>query len=57
MASELVETVVVKLDLQLLQAIDSIREEWGIRSRADIVEQILREVLTPDVSQINSSNP
>jgi metal-responsive CopG/Arc/MetJ family transcriptional regulator len=57
MASELVETVVVKLDLQLLQAIDSIREEWGIRSRADIVEQILREVLTPDLSQINSSNP
>jgi metal-responsive CopG/Arc/MetJ family transcriptional regulator len=57
MASELVETVVVKLDLQLLQAIDSIREEWGIRSRADIIERILREVLTPDVSQINSSNP
>jgi metal-responsive CopG/Arc/MetJ family transcriptional regulator len=45
------ESVIVELDCELLKAIDSIREEWGIRSRADIIERILREVLTPDLTQ------
>lgn len=49
------ESVIVELDCELLKAIDSIREEWGIRSRADIIERILREVLTPDLIQDQSS--
>ena len=49
------ESVIVELDCELLKAIDSIREEWGIRSRADIIERILREVFTPDLTQDQSS--
>jgi metal-responsive CopG/Arc/MetJ family transcriptional regulator len=49
-------SIIVKLDRELLNAIDRIREEWGIRSRADIVERILREVLTPDLVQEKSSD-
>ena len=45
------ESVIVELDCELLKAIDSIREEWGIRSRADIIERILHEVLTPDLNE------
>jgi metal-responsive CopG/Arc/MetJ family transcriptional regulator len=51
------ERVFVSLDRSLLEAIDKIREEWGIRSRADIIERILREVLTPDLTEVQSSNP
>ena len=51
------ERVSVSLDRSLLEAIDKIREEWGIRSRADIIERILREVLTPDLTDGQSSNP
>ena len=51
------ESVIVELDCELLKAIDSIREEWGIRSRADIIERILREVLTPDLAESQLSNP
>lgn len=50
------ERVSVSLDRSLLEAIDKIREEWGIRSRADIIERILREVLTPDLTEVQSSN-
>ena len=49
------ESVIVELDCELLKAIDGIREEWGIRSRADIIERILREVFTPDLTQEQSS--
>jgi metal-responsive CopG/Arc/MetJ family transcriptional regulator len=49
------ESVIVELDCELLKAIDGIREEWGIRSRADIIERILREVFTPDLTQDQSS--
>jgi metal-responsive CopG/Arc/MetJ family transcriptional regulator len=49
------ESVIVELDCELLKAIDDIREEWGIRSRADIIERILREVFTPDLTQDQSS--
>ena len=51
------ESVIVELDCELLKAIDRIREEWGIRSRADIIERILHEVLTPDLTESQSSNP
>ena len=51
------ESVSVSLDRSLLEAIDKIREEWGIRSRADIIERILHEVLTPDLTESQSSNP
>jgi metal-responsive CopG/Arc/MetJ family transcriptional regulator len=51
------ESVIVELDRELLNAIDLIREEWGIRSRADIIERILHEVLTPDLTESQSSNP
>ena len=50
-------SIIVELDRELLNAIDRIREEWGIRSRADIVERILREVLTQDLTESQSSNP
>ena len=51
------ESVSVSLDRSLLEAIDKIREEWGIHSREDIVERILREVLTPDLTESQSSSP
>ena len=51
------ERVSVSLDRSLLEAIDKIREEWGIRSRGDIIELLLREVLTPDSTESQSSNP
>lgn len=50
------ERVSVSLDRSLLEAIDKIREEWGILSRGDIIERILREVLTPDLTEVQSSN-
>jgi metal-responsive CopG/Arc/MetJ family transcriptional regulator len=56
MHSEDSGSIIVKLDRELLNAIDRIREEWGIRSRADIVERILHEVLTPDLVQDKSSD-
>jgi metal-responsive CopG/Arc/MetJ family transcriptional regulator len=49
------ERVSVSLDRSLLEAIDKIREEWGIRSRADVIERILLEVLTPDLTEGQSS--
>jgi metal-responsive CopG/Arc/MetJ family transcriptional regulator len=51
------ESVSVSLDRSLLEAIDKIREEWGIHSREDIIERILREVLTPDLTESQSSSP
>ena len=39
MHSEDSGSIIVKLDRKLLNAIDRIREEWGIRSRADIIER------------------
>ena len=45
------ESVNVFLDAELLKAIDSICEDWGIQSREDIIERILREVLTPDLTE------
>ena len=38
MAPENSESVIVKLDALLMDALDRICEEWGIRSRADLIE-------------------
>jgi len=51
MASENSKSVVVKLDAHLTDALDKICEEWGIRSRADLIEKILKEVLASDASK------
>ena len=45
------ESVVVKLDAHLMDALDRICEEWGIRSRADLIARLLEEVLAPDSSE------
>ena len=42
--------ITINLDPRVLTAIDKFRDEWGLRSRADIVERILKEVLAPDLS-------
>ena len=47
MESERYESVSVKLNAPLLEAIDKISEEWGIHSRADIIELLLAELLIP----------
>jgi metal-responsive CopG/Arc/MetJ family transcriptional regulator len=57
MASENSESVVVKLDAHLMDALDKICEEWGIRSRADVIERILKEVLAPDSSECQPAEP
>ena len=57
MESENYRSVVVKLHLDTLVAIDSLREQLGINSRADIVERILREVLTPDLTESQHAGP
>jgi len=57
MASENSESVVVKLDAHLMDALDKICEEWGIRSRADVIERILKEVLAPDPSECQPTEP
>lgn len=55
MHSEDSESVSVVLDRYLLEAIDDVSKEWGIHSRADIIERILREVLTPDLDSVQTS--
>ena len=57
MASENSESVTVKLDAHLMDALDKICEEWGIRSRADFIERILEEVLAPDSSECKPAEP
>ena len=57
MASENSESVIVKLDAHLMDALDKICEEWGIRSRADVIERILKEVLAPDSSECQPADP
>ena len=52
MESENTEIVTLKLNASLLETMDKIREEWGILSRADFIERILREVFVPDESMI-----
>jgi metal-responsive CopG/Arc/MetJ family transcriptional regulator len=51
------ESVIIELDRDLLKAIDHIRVEWGIHSRAGIIERILREVLTPGLTESQLPNP
>jgi metal-responsive CopG/Arc/MetJ family transcriptional regulator len=47
MESERSESVSVNLNAPLLDAIDKICEEWGINSRAAIIELLLAELLIP----------
>lgn len=57
MASENSKSVVVKLDAHLMDALDKICEEWGILSPADVIERILKEVLAPDSSERQPTEP
>jgi metal-responsive CopG/Arc/MetJ family transcriptional regulator len=57
MASENSESVIVKLDAHLMDALDKICEEWGIRSRADVIERLIEEVLAPDSSEYQPADP
>jgi hypothetical protein len=57
MASENSESVIVKLDAHLMDALDKICEEWGIRSRADLIERLLEEVLAPESSKCQPTDP
>jgi metal-responsive CopG/Arc/MetJ family transcriptional regulator len=57
MESQNYRSVAVRLSIQTIDAIDSLRKEWGIHSRSDIIERILNEVLTPDMVQDQSSDP
>ena len=57
MESQNYRSVAVRLSIQTIDAIDSLRKEWGIYSRSDIIERILNEVLTPDLVQDQSSDP
>ena len=51
MESERYESISVKLNAPLLEAIDKISEEWGIHSRADIIELLLAELLIPESTE------
>lgn len=57
MASENSKSVVVKLDAHLMDALDKICEEWGIKSRADVIERLLEELLAPDSSECQPADP
>ena len=57
MQSDYLKSVTVNLAVPLMEVIDKIHEEWDVRSRADIAERILHEVLTPDFTHSHSSNP
>jgi metal-responsive CopG/Arc/MetJ family transcriptional regulator len=51
MDSDYRESVVVAFNRDLLEAIDKISDEWGIRSRADIIELLLAELLMPESTE------
>jgi metal-responsive CopG/Arc/MetJ family transcriptional regulator len=51
------ESVTVRLSAQILEALDKICEEWGIRSRADVIERLIEEVLAPDSSECQPVEP
>ena len=57
MASEDSESVVVRLDAHLMGALDKICKDWGIRSRADVIERLLEELLAPDSSECQPADP
>ena len=47
MKIEELQSITIKLNEQMLEAIDKISEEWGISCRADIIELLLAELLIP----------
>lgn len=51
------ESVTVRLSAHILEVLDKICEEWGIRSRADFIERMLEEVLAPDSSECQPTEP
>ena len=51
------ESITVNLGPHILDAIDKIREEWGIRSRADVIQRLLEEVLAPDSCECQPIEP
>ena len=57
MASENSESVIVKLDANLMGALDKICKDWGIRSCADVIERLLEELLAPDSSECQPADP
>ena len=57
MEAEHSKSVTVNLGPRIIEAIDKIREEWGIRSRADLIERLLEELLAPDSSECQPADP
>jgi len=51
MKIEGIQSITIKLNSPLLEAIDKISEEWGIHSRADIIELLLAELLIPESTE------
>ena len=45
------KSITIKVNEQILAAIDRISEEWGIHSRSDIVERLLAELLMPESTE------
>lgn len=48
MKIESIQSITINLNEQVLEAIDKLREEWGINSRANIIELLLAELLIPE---------
>jgi metal-responsive CopG/Arc/MetJ family transcriptional regulator len=57
MASENSESVIVKLGAHLMDSLDKVCDEWGIKSRADVIERIREEVLAPGSSECQPTEP
>jgi metal-responsive CopG/Arc/MetJ family transcriptional regulator len=51
MKIESIQSITINLNEQVLEAIDKIREEWGIDSRVDIIELLLAELLIPESTE------
>ena len=51
MEAKRVVSLTIKLSSAMLEAIDKIRVEWGIDTRADIVELLLAELLIPESNE------
>jgi metal-responsive CopG/Arc/MetJ family transcriptional regulator len=51
MKIEGIQSITIKLNAQMLEAIDKLREEWGIDSRVDIIELLLAELLIPESTE------
>ena len=52
MRIEGIQSITINLNEQMLEAIDKLREEWGIHSRTAIVELLLAELLMPESTEV-----